>query len=441
LHQGILPNLGFSLANSQQDDSTQSIPEVSVVLPNFNHGEFIRNSILSILNQSVQPLEIIVIDDASTDRSVPIIEKLIEEIPTVRLIRNKENKGVIYGMNLGTMEAEGEIVLYRAADDHLLPDSISHAQEAFAQTPSANIAFGETIFFQGDPSKGTKETLALSEKTKFFPKDELLQQWIPDFNLPSSACFVRKSAVLSFGGFKEKAKWHSDWLCFTSIALRDGLCFIPSPITGFRLNSKSYGNSSLMKQKEQRSVLRFMVNEVMKYENSLKQSFIRSGAFTIFGNSMESLLEEETETLPEGSGDLLKRSWVEQFCGERIHRHGFSGVISQRIEEIREELSFLQQTESLRVFIYGAGLQTSILLKIWEQSSLPEILGIIITEKNDKTDFNGYPMIPLDTLTQSDVDFILLSSKSFESEMASNLDAKLPTVKRLSFWIKELTRL
>jgi hypothetical protein len=112
-----------------------------------------------------------------------------------------------------------------------------------------------------------------------------------------------------------------------------------------------------------------------------------------------------------------------------------------RIEEIREELSFLQQTESLRVFIYGAGLQTSILLKIWEQSSLPEILGIIITEKNDKTDFNGYPMMPLDTLTQSDVDFILLSSKSFEAEMASNLDAKLPTVKRLSFWIKELTRL
>ena len=429
------------MENSQQADPATYIPKVSVVLPNFNHGKFIRNSISSILNQSVQPLEIIVIDDASTDESVSIIEKLIENIPIVRLIRNRENKGVVHGMNLGTMEAAGDILLYRASDDQLLPDSISNAQEAFAQFPHAKIAFGETVFFQSDKNHGTRETLALSEKTSFFEREDLLKQWIPDFNLPSSACFVRKSAVFSIGGFKEKAKWHSDWLCFTSIALAHGLCFIPSPITGFRLNSKSYGNSSLMKQKEQRSVLRFMVNEVMKYENSLKQSFIRSGAFTIFGNSMESLLEEETETLPEGSGDLLKRSWVEQFCGERIHRHGFSGVISQRIEEIREELSFLQQTESLRVFIYGAGLQTSILLKIWEQSSLPEILGIIITEKNDKTDFNGYPMMPLDTLTQSDVDFILLSSKSFESEMASNLDAKLPTVKRLSFWIKELTRL
>jgi hypothetical protein len=344
-------------------------------------------------------------------------------------------------MNLGTVEAEGEIVLYRAADDHLLPNSISHAQEAFAQTPGANIAFGETIFFQGDPSKGTKETLALSETTRFFQKDELLQQWIPDFNLPSSACFVRKSAVLSIGGFKEKAKWHSDWLCFTSIALRDGLCFIPSPITGFRLNSKSYGNSSLMKQKEQRSVLRFMVNEVMKYENSLKQSFIRSGAFTIFGSAMESLLEEENETLPEGSCELLKKGWAEQYCGDKIHKHGFSGVISRRIEDVREELSFLQQAKSWRVFIYGAGLQTSILLKTWEKSSFPEISGIILTGTNEKTDFSGYPIIPLESLTKSDADFIILSSKSFESEMATNLDAKLPAVKRLSFWIKELTRL
>jgi len=108
------------LENPQQADPVPSIPRVSVILPNFNHGKFIRDSIFSILNQSVQPLEIIVIDDASTDKSVSIVEKLTEEFSTVRLIRNKKNKGVIHGMNLGTMEAEGDIILYRAADDHLL---------------------------------------------------------------------------------------------------------------------------------------------------------------------------------------------------------------------------------------------------------------------------------------------------------------------------------
>lgn len=441
MHTGVLPKLEFKLSNSKPVDFASIAPRVSVVLPNFNHGDFIRKSILSILSQSVQPLEIIVIDDASTDESVSIIEKLIENIPIVRLIRNRENKGVVHGMNLGTMEAAGDILLYRASDDQLLPDSISNAQEAFAQFPHAKIAFGETVFFQSDKNHGTRETLALSEKTRFFEREDLLKQWIPDFNLPSSACFVRKSAVLSVGGFKEKAKWHSDWLCFTSIALAHGLCFIPSPITGFRLNSKSYGNSSLLKEREQRSVLQFMVNEVMKYEDDLRQSFILSGAFTIFGNAMDKLLETEIDSLPDGSGKLIQRNWIKHYYSDKIPTHGFSGVISRRMKEARKELYPLIQAESLKVFIYGAGLQTSILLEIWEQASLPKIQGIIITEKKEKTDFNGYPIVSLESLPHTQVDLIVLSSKSFESEMASNLDENLPTVKRLSFWIKELTRL
>ena len=78
-------------------------------------------------------------------------------------------------MNLGTMEAKGDIILYRAADDHLMPGSLSVGQEAFAQKPNTTIAFGETIFFQDDPSVGTKETLALSEKRGFFEKRRIAQ--------------------------------------------------------------------------------------------------------------------------------------------------------------------------------------------------------------------------------------------------------------------------
>ena len=413
----------------------------SIIIPNFNHGNFIRNSISSILNQSVQPLEIIVIDDASTDGSVPIVEKLIEEFPSVRLIRNKKNKGVVHGMNLGTMEAQGDIILYRAADDHLMPDSLSEAQEAFAHHPDATIAFGETIFFQGDSTNGSKETLALSGKTKFFKREELLKHWIPDFNLPSSACFVRKKAVLSVGGFKENAKWHSDWLCFTTIALRDGLTFIPKPITGFRLNTQSYGNSNLMYQGSQRAVLRYMVNEVMNYEEGLRELFFASGAFAIFGESIRLLLSEEKDSLPNGSEKLLPNKWEHKCFSGKIHRHGISGVVASRLENLMGQISSTENTEGKAVFVYGAGLQTSILLYIWEKLALPPFSGIIVTEKGDRSDFQGHPVLSLDSIVESETYLIVLSSKSFESEMAANLDNALPSVKRLSFWIKELTKL
>jgi len=413
----------------------------SVIIPNFNHGKFIRNAISSILNQSVQPLEIIVIDDASTDGSVPIVEKLIEEFPSVRLIRNKKNKGVVHGMNLGTMEAEGDIILYRAADDHLMPDSLSAVQEAFAKKPNASIAFGETIFFQHEPSRGTKETLALSEKTRFFEKNKLLKHWIPDFNLPSSACFVRKKAVLSVGGFKENAKWHSDWLCFTTIALRDGLTFIPKPITGFMLNPQSYGNSNLMNQGSQRAVLRYMVNAVMNYEEGLRELFFASGAFAIFGESIRLLLSEEKDSLPEGSEKLLPNEWERKCFSRKIYKHGISGVVANRLENLIGQISSIENTEGKAVYVYGAGLQTLILLYIWKILALPPLSGIIVTEKGDHSDFQGYPVLSLDSIVESETYLIVLSSKSFESEMAANLDNALPSVKRLSFWIKELTRL
>ncbi len=429
------------MENSQQADPATYIPKVSVVLPNFNHGKFITNSISSILNQSVQPLEIIVIDDASTDGSVPIVEKLIEEFPSVRLIRNKKNKGVVHGMNLGTMEAEGDIILYRAADDHLMPDSLSAAQEAFAQEPDAAIAFGETIFFQDEPSRGTKETLALSEKTRFFEKNELLKHWIPDFNLPSSACFVRKKAVLSVGGFKDEAKWHSDWLCFTTIALRNGLSFIPRPITGLRLNPQSYGNSKLMNQASQKAVLRYLVNEVMNYEEGLRELFFASGSFAIFGDSIRLLLSEEKDSLPDGSEKLLPKEWERKCFSGKIHRHGISGVVANRLENLMGEILSIENTEGKAAFVYGAGLQTSILLYIWEKLSLPRLSGIIVSQKGDHSDFQGYPVFSLESIAEAETYLIVLSSKSFESEMAANLDKSLPSVRRLSFWIKELTKL
>ena len=414
---------------------------ISIVLTNFNHGKFLKECINSILNQSVQPLEIIIIDDASTDESVPIIENLTEEFPSVRLIRNKENKGVVYGMNLGTMEARGDIILYRAADDHLMSSAIAHAHEAFDQKTETSITFGETIFFQDDPSRGTTETLALSETTTFFEKNDLLKHWIPDFNLPSSACFVSKKAVLSVGGFKEEAKWHSDWLCFTTIALRDGLTFIPHPITGFRLNPQSYGNSNLMNKAQQRAVLRFLIKTVMNYEEGLRDRFFASKAFAIFGESIRLLLSEEKNSLPAGSENLLSNKWEHKYFSNKIHRHGISGVVSNRLENLMKRILSIENTEGQSAYVYGAGLQTSILLYVWEKFSLPTLSGIIVSENDDHPDFQGYPVYGLESIVEAETYLIVLSSKSFESEMASILDKSLPSVRRLSFWIKELTKL
>ena len=412
---------------------------IGVIIPNFNQGGSIAETIESILSQTVLPDEIVVIDDASTDDSVEIIRSLSSEVPILRLIRNKKNRGVSYCMNLGTREAQSDLIIYRAADDVFIQNAISNAQKAFQKYPHASIACGETIFFQDELTYGTRETLALADQTTFFPPDKLMECWQSDFNLPSSACITRRNAVLSVGGFKEKARWHADWFCLTTIAMRDGLTFIPHPITGFRLSSTSYGNSNLQNRTAQRAVLKYLVNEVMNYDEPLRTKFTNTGAYCIFGESLKSLIEEEIESFPKESHMLIKQQTEKTAKGKNNLESGILGVVNRRLIEMKDELSFLKSNNDAKVFIYGAGLQTSFLLEVWQNLSLPPISGIILTQVEGITKRFGYPVFSLNSLSK--VDLVLLSSKSFESEMAKILDHEMPSVKRLSFWIKQFTRI
>jgi len=412
---------------------------IGVIIPNFNHGYSITETVKSILSQTVLPDEIVIIDDASTDNSVEIITSLSKDTPIIRLFRNEKNRGVNYCMNLGTREAQSDLIIYRAADDVFIQDAIFNAQKAFQTYPHASIACGETIFFQNNLAEGTLETLALADQTTYFSPDKLLEVWQLNLNIPSCSCITKRNAVLSVGGFRDQARWHADWLCLTTIAMRDGLLFIPHPLTGFRLSSSSYGNSNLLNRKKQRAVLKYMVEEVMNYEKPLQDRFWASGAFGIFGDPLKSLLEEESGYLPKKSCMQINLQHENFALEQKNINSGILGVVIRRIKELEKQLSFLMNLQEPKIMVFGAGLQTSFLLEIWKTLSLPPIAGIILTQAKDIASHYGLPVFSLNSLRN--VDLVLLSSKSFESEMAKNLDSHLPKAKRLSFWIKQLTKI
>lgn len=414
---------------------------IAIVIPNFNHGESITETIDSILHQTVLPDEILVIDDASTDNSVKIISSLSQEIPCLRLIRNEKNRGVNYCMNLGTREAQSDLIIYRAADDIFMQDAIFNAQKAFQIYPHASIACGETIFFQNNLAEGTLETLALADQTTYFSPDKLLEAWQSDFNIPTCSCITRRNAVLSVGGFRDQARWHADWLCITTIAMRDGLLFIPHPLTGFRLSSSSYGNSNLLNRKKQRAVLKYMVEEVMNYEKPLQDRFRESGAFGIFGEPLKSLLEEESDSLPKKSSVLINRQNDNIAPEQKNVDCGIQGVVIRRLKELNDQLAFLNNLPKPKIVVYGAGTQTLNLLEIWNRLELPTINGIAVSQTDGKTRFQNLQITQIDFLENSHIDLFILSSKSFEQEMAAKLDEMQPSANRISFWAKELTRL
>lgn len=414
---------------------------ISIVIPNYNHSALIESSVKSCYEQSLPAYEIIVVDDGSTDNSLEILTGLQKSIPNLKVHSLKKNFGAIHAINHGTRIAEGEILLIRSADDILDKNAIRHATEAFEKFPDTKIAFGEVLYFHEDINNGTKETLALSNEVRFLSPDDLMQAWKPDFNLPDAACFVRKTTFFEQGCLLEEVKWYSTWLCFTSIALRYGLTFIPAILNSFWVNASSYGTANLRNPKIQRDVLRFLIEQVMHFDPNLKAKFMKSGAFTIFGEPLKDLLEEERNSLPNNSHLLFKSDWSAVELREELPQYGIGGVVTRRLKELANRLAFLRELRNPEIVVYGAGTQTLIFLEIWNNLSFPAINEIVVSQTNGKTEFHDLKMKPIDCVEDSHIDLFVLSSKSFEQEMSAKLDELRPSSNRISFWAKELTRL
>ncbi|MBQ7587203.1 MAG: glycosyltransferase family 2 protein [Lachnospiraceae bacterium] len=120
---------------------------VSIVVPVYNAGKWIEDTILSVKSQTYKEWELILVDDLSTDDSVKVMEQY--EGPDIRVIRTSKNHGAAYARNLGISEAGGQYICFIDADDLWAPDKLEK-QLSFMKEKEA--AFGFTGYEFADES-------------------------------------------------------------------------------------------------------------------------------------------------------------------------------------------------------------------------------------------------------------------------------------------------
>ena len=99
-------------------------PIVSAVIPLYNCKNFILRAIRSIQNQNIYNLEIILINDFSTDSIIPVIDNIKKEDPRIKLINNKKNMGTLYSRSIGTLAAKGKYIFPLDNDDMFLDKDV-----------------------------------------------------------------------------------------------------------------------------------------------------------------------------------------------------------------------------------------------------------------------------------------------------------------------------
>ena len=99
-------------------------PKISVIMPIYNGGKYLFYSLLSIQNQDMKDIEIILVDDCSTDNSVEIIKKYMGEDRRIRLIRNQYNRKILYSKSIAALNANGEFIIQLDQDDMFIRNDV-----------------------------------------------------------------------------------------------------------------------------------------------------------------------------------------------------------------------------------------------------------------------------------------------------------------------------
>lgn len=177
-------------------EATSFKPLVSVIIPCYNREKYISEAIDSALVQSYPNIEIIVVDDGSTDKSVEVIKKYKESV----ILIEQKNKGPSAARNVGIQNSRGELLIFLDSDDYISCDLISDHIQAFYHWPNAGVFCANWAFF----SDGILSEVITSD----WPSEpEIPLEKIVTVPLPFPACLMYKREYIDLiGGFDEKMR-------------------------------------------------------------------------------------------------------------------------------------------------------------------------------------------------------------------------------------------
>lgn len=189
--------------------------KVSIIIPCFNQGKFIKDAIESCIKQTYKNIELIIINDASNDSSEEIIKQYEKEYQNIKYIKNKENKGVVFSRNIGITNGGGDFILPLDADDTIEPTYIEKAVDILENNNQIGIVYCKAKYF------GTK--------TGEWILPEFSETNIYHNNMIFVSALFRKADFIKAGMYKQNMEdSYEDWDLW--------LTFIEMGLKAYRIN-------------------------------------------------------------------------------------------------------------------------------------------------------------------------------------------------------------
>lgn len=219
---------------------------VSIIVASYNHAGYLERRMESLLGQTYQNIEVLVIDDCSTDNSLDVLRKY-ESCSGVQLVARNENGGWVVVFNQGTEMSAGEFILFANCDDECDPTMVERLVEGMRANPSAGICYCRSLLIDeeghplGDDFSGRERTFRARCATDvLLDKNEMQRFLLDSCVIPNtSAALIRRACFNSVGRISSEYRICSDWLLYFDIVRHYDVAYIAAPLNKFRQHKSS----------------------------------------------------------------------------------------------------------------------------------------------------------------------------------------------------------
>ena len=201
-------------------------PKVSVVIAAYNYAKYLPYALNSILDQTYQDYELIVVNDGSTDNTQDVLTPYLRH-PKVRCY-HKPNGGQANAENFGIRQSQGPYVAFLDADDCWSPDKLARQIPILEQSPNIGVVYSDARMI--GPSG---EDIPFIPPARF--RGHILRHLFGDNFIPFSSSVVRRELLDRHGLFDESLRMSTDYDLWLRLSITTEFDYVPAPLMAYRL--------------------------------------------------------------------------------------------------------------------------------------------------------------------------------------------------------------
>ncbi|MBN2644201.1 MAG: glycosyltransferase [Desulfuromonadaceae bacterium] len=380
-------------------------PDVSVLLPVFNGERYLSAAIDSVLRQSHRNLELILVDDASTDGTAEIIR--CQTDARIRPIRQPENGGVVKALNTALQRAKGRYIARIDTDDLWRPEKLARQLELLRARPE--IALCGCFYTQID----ALGRLIREVELPVSPEENYLQLFVRNTFVHSGVVF-NAQVVRDLGGYSPDWLHIEDYALWLAIAETYPVCNMPESLLSYRIHDQSISSENASWQ--QQSVLKLRRLALQRCGISVSDALLQRIGRGSVPVALQPELKQVLDHILAHAPALLERRKLRELCQQQEQAlvGGVPPFLRQRL------FALLKGLTAQRVAFYAAGSFAETLLDCLDEQGLP-YPQVMFDQFPERSPVTRVPVDRIENLPAYGIETLLITHEQLHAALLREL--------------------